>query len=305
MCVGVLAVFGLLPVGGAHATSPGRNGYIAFTIYDESSGGDSGIYLESRDGTGLKRIVRGPDVYSPVWSPDGKQIAYSSEKGIRIIRADGSPIRTVSTHGFNFNPTWSPDGKTLAFTIGRSLYKIPATGGPITRLTTAPRGCTDTEARWSPNAPLIIFGRGCPTRPYSRIFTVNANTKALHLVTRDGAIDPRDRVNSADFMPDGKRIVFTAQCWAKGMCITGNNRIVTADLNGSDRISVTHDPNCDESTGLECYPAASVKASPDGKDFLYVFGTNGPTCWNAVHAKAEYCGGFSDDAGDPDWQPVH
>jgi hypothetical protein len=123
-------------------------------------------------------------------------------------------------------------------------------------------------------------------------------------VTKDGAIDKRDVVGSADFLPNGKRVVFTAQCWAKGKCIAGNNRIVTSDLNGGHRVLITHDPTCDVNQE-DCYPAESVKASPDGKDFLYVFGTNGPTCFQAVHAKVGYCGGFSEDADTPDWQPLH
>ena len=302
LAIGTIAISGLLPVINAHAVDPGKNGYVAFVLADESTGA-GGIYTMFRDGTGTKRIVNDPGAGKPAWSPDGKQIAYSSGS-IRIINADGSFVRTVTPQGYQ--PTWSRDGKTIAFTIGHSIYRIAAIGGTITRLTISPKGCTDTAPRWSPTAASILFTRTCPTSTGWKnvIYTVNANTKALHVVTQDGALDPRDLVGTADFLPSGKRVVLTAQCWAKGQCINGNNRIMTANLNGGQRTLITHDPTCDPESE-DCYPSDSVKASPDGKDFLFVFGTNGPTCWQAVHAKAGYCGGFSEDAFDPDWQPLH
>jgi Tol biopolymer transport system component len=303
VAIGTIAISGLLPVINAHAVDPGKNGYVAFVISNEDTGA-GGVYIEFRDGTGTKEIVNDPDAGTPAWSPNGKQIAYASGSSIRLVNADGSFVRTVTPQGYQ--PTWSRDGKTIAFTIAHSIYKVAVTGGAVTRVTTSPKGCNDTAPRWSPTAASIVFLRGCSTSTGFKnvIYTVNVNTKALHVVTQDGAIDPRDLVGTADFLPSGKRVAFTAQCWAKGKCIAGNNRIVTTDLNGGQRVSVTNDPTCDVNSE-DCYPADSVAASPDGKDFLYGFGTNGPSCWQAVHAHARFCGGFSEDAFDPDWQPLH
>ena len=109
-------------------------------------------------------------------------------------------------------------------------------------MTTAPKGCRDQGPRWSPTAASIVFLRYCnSSTPHDRIYTVNTSTKGLHLVTADGQIDKRDVVDSPDFLPNGKGIVLTAQCWAKGQCISGNNRIVTVNLNGGQRVSVTHE----------------------------------------------------------------
>lgn len=52
----------------------------------------------------------------PVWSPDGKYIAFSSEKhkGLWVAMADGSGLRQISDRdGVGFGFSWSSDGKTL------------------------------------------------------------------------------------------------------------------------------------------------------------------------------------------------
>jgi len=59
---------------------------------------------------------RPPEVYSPVWSPDGRSIAYLSIRTgheIRVMNADGTGERTIARNAFE--PAWSPDGRWIAF----------------------------------------------------------------------------------------------------------------------------------------------------------------------------------------------
>lgn len=92
------------------------------------------------------------DEESPVWSPDGKSIAFVSERGegdvdrlesddIYVIeaRAGAQPRQVTNTPIPEARPAWSPDGKTIAYTFGEELkyyaYSqdklaiIPADGG--------------------------------------------------------------------------------------------------------------------------------------------------------------------------------
>jgi tricorn protease len=79
---------------------------------------------------------------SPSWSPDGKHIAYWSDKTgeyeLYLLPADGSaPARKLTDlgPGFRYTPFWSPDSKKLAFidqTNTISLLEIE--GGKITRV---------------------------------------------------------------------------------------------------------------------------------------------------------------------------
>ena len=59
---------------------------------------------------------------SPAWSPDGKSIAYFSDRSgeyeLTVRPADGSGEEQVLTKlgpGFRYRPWWSPDSKKLVF----------------------------------------------------------------------------------------------------------------------------------------------------------------------------------------------
>ncbi|MCL4216212.1 MAG: PD40 domain-containing protein [Candidatus Hydrogenedentes bacterium] len=82
------------------------------------------IDVESRE---VRRIGNGNRDDAPVWSPDGKRIAFSSitdlngETGMAVfvVNADGSNLRPLN-HGksYNRNPAWAPDNLTLAYSAG-------------------------------------------------------------------------------------------------------------------------------------------------------------------------------------------
>jgi dipeptidyl aminopeptidase/acylaminoacyl peptidase len=67
------------------------------------------------DGTNPKRIATGE---APVWSPDGKRIAFTTGTGVFTINADGTEERLVLGADPPYSlvlPSWSPDGESLAF----------------------------------------------------------------------------------------------------------------------------------------------------------------------------------------------
>ena len=81
------------------------------------------------------------DIY-PVFSPDGKRIAFSSNRHgsydvFTIAVQGGKPTRLTFDSGDDFVNAWSPDGKKILFTSNRGtgfpaaaqMYTVPATGG--------------------------------------------------------------------------------------------------------------------------------------------------------------------------------
>ncbi len=97
------------------------------------------------DGLGRLNITNNSaDNSTPAWSPDGKQIAFTSTRDgrsqINVMNPDGSGVRRVSQgDAKDFSPTWSPDGNWIAFGSFREgstdIYMMDLNGGNVTRLT--------------------------------------------------------------------------------------------------------------------------------------------------------------------------
>jgi len=86
------------------------------------------------------RFTFGPgQVGFPIWSPDGRQIAYTSGVGDILLKAaDGtSEPRTLLSDksGFRAPTSWSPDGSLIALNVqtsesGWDMWILPLTGDP-------------------------------------------------------------------------------------------------------------------------------------------------------------------------------
>lgn len=107
--------------------------------FSSTKGGDADIWTASAGGGDLKRLTDGSeDEIDPVWSPDGKMIAYRRGKAIWVTSASGVKPREVAKKGYD--PTWSPDGKEIAFIGGSSYISI------MTLATGQVRQVTDLKA---------------------------------------------------------------------------------------------------------------------------------------------------------------
>jgi tricorn protease len=106
--------------------------HIAFTYAGK-------IWLVERAGGAAKRLTNMPnDETSPVFSPDGRRIAFSRFNGndmdVYIAQADGSgePLRVTMMPEDDFVTGWSPDGREVIFETTRDeetltrLYKTSA-----------------------------------------------------------------------------------------------------------------------------------------------------------------------------------
>jgi len=98
---------------------------LAFTGYRE---GKDVLYLMDVATASVKRRIDLPSVdaiWSPVWSPDDRQLAFSGTHGgltdLYLVNSDGSGLRQLTNDEYgDLQPAWSPDGKRLAFATDRS-----------------------------------------------------------------------------------------------------------------------------------------------------------------------------------------
>lgn len=93
-------------------------------------------------------------------SPDGSQIAFSYQGDIFTIpAAGGQAVRLTIHEAYDADPVWSPDSKQLAFSSARhgnkDVFVIPASGGPAKRLTF--HSADDNPSGFSPLGDRILF----------------------------------------------------------------------------------------------------------------------------------------------------
>jgi Tol biopolymer transport system component len=76
----------------------------------------------------------------PAISPDGETIVFSFQGDLFTVPADGGEAKHLTVHkAYDFKPVWSPDGKHIAFASNRfgnfDIFIISSTGGEAKRLT--------------------------------------------------------------------------------------------------------------------------------------------------------------------------
>ncbi len=144
--------------------------------HSDRDGGELEIYTMDVYGNNQTRLTFDAEHSSnhPSWSPDGAQIAFSSNRlnatpEIFVMEADGSNPRrltTTQTGWASLAPAWSPDGSRIAYVLqdpegDREIYTMDANGGSHTQLTsvTDDGGKGNHNPSWSPDSERIAFER--------------------------------------------------------------------------------------------------------------------------------------------------
>lgn len=218
----------------------------------------SNLWIVDVEGRRVRELTHGNwRDFSPVWSPDGRKIAFLSDRDettqIHVLWLDTREVAQL-TH-LEQSPSelrWSPDGKMLTFTMFIQDTQ------PIlsVKLPKKPRG-----AKWA--GPAIIIdrlswrrdGRGPIPKGYSHIYVIDAELGGTpRKITSDDYSH-----NDPQWSGDGKKIYFRAIRKPEPEYQNGDSEIYSVDLTTLEIETLTDRKG----------PDGGARISPDGEWIAY------------------------------------
>ena len=249
----------------AHVSPDGK--WVAYTVSTpdmDANRGVSNIWVTPTTGGAAMQLTQSGHDTSPVWSPDGKMLAFlssrSGESQVYLLSMEGGEAHALTHLSTGADLVkWSPDGKTIAFTS--SVYP----------------DCKDAECNSKRDAEKEkskVKAHVAEQLLYRHWTHWNEGKRAhLFVAAADGSGSPRDLTPGANydvppderggpgdinFSPDGKEICFTAVT-DKMEAISTNGDLFIVPVAGGEAKRITTQPGFD---GNPVY-------SPDGKHIAY------------------------------------
>lgn len=284
-----------------------QNGKIAFVRYVDFTNPE--IFTMNPDGSGQTNITNNGSFerdLAPAWSPDGTQIAFSSDRvdgqlDIYVMNANGSGvIRLTSNPAEETSPAWSPDGTRIAYmrsqpgtTALHDIYVMNADGSGQTQLTTENRD--DSGPTWSPDSNRIAFNRYHSSTATGlqgeKIFTMNADG------SNQAPLSTETLGEHADWSWDGTKFTYRITATNQGGT---KDHIGKSNADGSGQTPLTTD-----AVAENYHPSWS----PDGTKIVWgrEDTLNGPDRIWVMNADGSGQTALTDTSTkdyDPDWGPL-
>ncbi len=151
------------------------------------------------------------------WSPDGKEIVFSSNFTGRfnlwkVSASGGWPIQLSQSDDRQGGAVWSPDGQWILYQSDRGggeiydLFAIPSAGGKAVNLTKTD-DISETSPRWSADGTQLAISYKKKTAPVTDVAVMDWNTRAVRNLTNETT--PDHLWSGHVWSPDGKAVYAT------------------------------------------------------------------------------------------------
>ncbi len=214
-----------------HLAPSGRR--IVFSIHGE-------IFTAPVEEGDLRQITDSPwRDKDPLYSPDGKWIAFISDRSGReelyVTASDGTtePKQLTDLDVLKFSFSWSPDSKEIAFTASdNKLRKVSVESKQLTELSSSKYGNIGSPV-WSPDGKWLAFTKADHTRN-ADVYMIPSSGGEERKVTFDSYSDLSPR-----FTPDGRKLYFIrSEGFGGGFGAGGQAQLYAITLEREER-----DPN--------------------------------------------------------------
>lgn len=208
----------------------------------------------------------GQSAYSPVWSPDGRQIAYFSgsrlgETDIYVAEIDNwHPVNLTHNPGSLSRLRWASSGEYLAFIsdidggMGR-LSVLRLWDGKVTQLLVSQQYIGDFA--WSPNSELIAFIAGESWLSNNEIYTVSISD----MKTEPIIINSSKEYSSLTWSPDGQHISYVASLPKDSFSAAHNYQICMLNIDTYSETVIAE---------IAEWPLEKIAWSSDGRFLSYM-----------------------------------